>query len=589
MERGIRGGARVLMIVCLAGRGQADQGHTAQEEAYAFIAKLGVYSEWYVDPAAGQRAVALGVDEMKLLRWIQAIAPDCPAKLKVGARDPAALKREMAVATLFRLVGEMGTHQAVAQLERLDDCRLSGASRARERILARDMSELLRTKTCRPPSPDEVEESQRALSDFVTLRVRRGVLVATAPTDSELEDLAYLMAAVEGAGPEVGAADEGARWNQPGKPDSRREQAYTELQAAKQKGDLAATEGHARAYLETLGFPAPLRGDEEERFTWAAPRYYYVMRNLADAWEKMGRFEEAAALWRRASKAGGACGTGWYYTWQEQVRAVIRNEELAGRCRAAVPERLLAVDAPDFGSNSVHGVERLRAAGFDVPRLLRGALVTLNRDARRATVETALAAAPAPLGPAALDRLRRQGPEDWERRTSALRGLADEARDASIPDLLHALDTGFPAVRERALRALADLAERPTCNPCSPGCVSLGGFEMGSEWRRPVRPLRGSCATNLKPARRDAIAKRVLPFLRDRDVEVRAAAAEALGRIGSPVAIRPLRGLLSDPGTTGETCSPAPAGRPERCKPIYIVREAARQALDAIAHISAGD
>jgi HEAT repeat protein len=346
---------------------------------------------------------------------------------------------------------------------------------------------------------------------------------------------------------------------------------------------VVAIERLARTYLETLDFPNPLHGAEEDVMFWHAPRYHHVMRDLAESWEALGRYHEAAGLWRRNGRVGAACGTGAAFAWQEQVKAVIRDEEIDGRCDAAVAERLLDVGGSPLEHDDPYGPKRLMDARFDVPRLLRGALLTLNRDAGESAAKKAIDELPEIPRLFAQMRLREKGLEDWERRLQASRGLADVMQEAAIPLLLQTAEQSLPPGRQRAISALGDLAERPPSDPC--GKLMIGALRGDSDWVRPVRPLEESCKANPGPTRRNRLARALSVHARDRDAGTREAVAVALGKIAAPSSLHILKRLTRDSTTDGTVCSGASAAAGSNCHAHYPVREAARQALHSLNEI----
>jgi HEAT repeat protein len=418
--------------------------------------------------------------------------------------------------------------------------------------------------------PGEVAAARGELADFPILRLRQGVLRAELPTPQELDDLAYFLVAVDRAGEEVGARREGASGRYQAPAHGRRAELFAELAVAKSAGKVLDVEWLARSYLETLHFPDALHGAEEDVFFGHEPRYQHVMRDLAESWEALGRFHQAAGLWRRL-------GSGRAFAWQEQVKAVIRDEEIEGRCEAAVAERLLDIGGSAWRHDDPYGPRRLRDAGFDVARLLRGALLTRNRDAGEETVLKAIAELPATPRLFAQMRIRDKGVEDWERRLDAARCVADTMQEAAIPLLLAAAEHSLPAGRQRAISALGDLAERPLYDPCR---GAMGGrVEHTDDWLRPVRPIEERCAHGNTLATRESLAKAIRGYAGERDVATREAVAVALGKLGVPAARPTLRRLLADPVTGGRICT---ANATAECRPLYPVREAARRALDNI-------
>ena len=540
------------------------------------------------------RAAAAGLTEDELLRTLAELLADCLAASApcedysvgggmLGRPDRAVLEM------LFTLLGESGSSAALPWLVRLDARHVRRAGLALERILERRWEVERARHPPTPPTTDQVAGVRATLGDFLAVRVRDGTLVAETPAAAELDDLAYFLAAVGDAGPEVGTARESGRGSfaRPGEPDPAREELARALDEAKYAGDLAAVRRTGLAYLESLGYPGPIRTEEESSYAWGGASWSYAMRDVAQAAEATGDAELAEALYRRARPGGGACGTSVDYRWRQQIEGTIRAAELAGRANAVVAERLIAVDgAPAPWSTTSYGPQPLAEAGFDLPRLYRGALVTANRDADHAELEAALRAAPAALAGPALERLAARGPEAWEPRVWALEGLADTAGREALPVLFELLAAGRSAVRVRTLRALGAAAERPHGDPCRP--IGFGFGEGSSEWSRTISPFGHECETVITLAETDALAARLHPLLEDPEPDVRAAAAEALGRIGSPTSRERLQQVAdTDPGDpdAGERCrmvTDEHGTTHDECTPYQPVREAALEALERL-------
>jgi hypothetical protein len=545
--------------------------------------------DWYAADAVVSRsaaAVGLGGDRVRAL-LTGALAP-CLARhercREVLDPDPPGAE---AVNRLVALLGVVGGSRDLALLRRVAEHGFTQAEIARDRLLDRELDRAVPAARCAPPSDAEIARARADLDDFAVIHAARDELVASAPTAQEREDLAYFFAAVSGSGPEVGGLDEatasastGRRGATP-KRDAARDALEARLDRAKLDGDFAAITAAARGYLATFGFPSKSSFGEETRFSWGGARFSYAMRDLADADEATGHFREAAALYRKADPGGGMCGTSVEYVRADQTRAVIRNEERAGQCRAAIPERLLALGV-------AYGPERLARAGFDVARLYRGALVTINRDVPRERLREAIAKAPPALRDRALARLTRRGSEDWERRVHAAEGLADVGQRAAMRPLLAVIAAGATPVRVRAITALGELARRPTPDPCVPQRDLVGGSTHDTNgYHRDVRDLGRTCATKLLPATSDALASALLPHLASTDLDTRLAAAEALGRIGSSLAAPAILRLTTDayttPNVTRCTTNPDETGQQKTvCGPIYPVREAAEEASELL-------
>lgn len=540
----------------------------------------------YGDPPLADRARAAGLDAPAIARLLTGLLDACPAP---ACTD---LAREPATSALIAALGELGRPTDAGLLLRLEARGHYDADRAVERILTRAMAEAVPKASCTPPTAAELAAARAGLADFAILRSRRGALRGEAPTAAELDDLAYFYAAVAHAGPEVGAAVEASPGSpiQAGAPDPERDRLAEQMKAAMARGDVAAVARHGQDYLARLGFPGPLDGRAEDTWAWGGARYSYVFRDLALAGELLGEHALAGPLYRRADPGGGMCGTSTSYRWTIQVRGAIRSAEQLGDCRVAVAERLLDVDGANRWSTPPvaedYGPARLAAAGFDVPRLLRGAALTAGRDREPAEIKAALERAPAELKAAALARLARRGPEAWDRRVFALEGLAATAGRAALPVLSAMLPAAAPRERARLLAALGALAERPWSDPCDPDQLGVGGMSISSQWERAVPPLGDRCETVLRLPEAGRLAMSLTPWLEDPDPDTREAAAAALGRIGHRAALPALRARAKDP------YSPENIHRcetPNDCRRIYPVREAVAEAITQIRERSADD
>jgi hypothetical protein len=502
-----------------------DPASRAAEEAAAALAAASLNQRWSMPEDAAERARTAGIDEARVIRWLEVLLADCLAQDGPCADplQPPDAQREL-VETLVTVLGEVGGSDALPVLRRLDARGLYHAGMARARIHERAMLQAVARLPCAPPSAAEIARARAALADFAVVRVRAGALVSEPPTASELDDLSYFLAGVSEAGIEVGHLPAHARasWTQPAPASPERDQLAAQLEAAKLRGDVPAVARHAQAYLATLGHPGAARFEDESAYAWGGARYSYVMRDLAEAAEDLGDLGRSVENYRAADPGGGACGTSTDARWQDQVQGLIRAEERRGQCRAVVAERLLGID--EDREPGTYGTARLQAAGFDVLRLYRGALVTRNREVDPVDLERVLAQTPA-----ALERLRARGPEDWSRRIHAVRGLADAGQQAALPVLLETAASSTPAVAIESLQAIADLAEKPPHDPCEPLGWGFGSY--GNMWERPIQPLHRFCESNLKPPARTRLAASLRPFLRHADPEVRKAARLARQRI----------------------------------------------------------
>lgn len=556
------------------------------ERAMSLLKAAGLMRSYSIDATAVAKAQEVGLSEDVVVGLIEDLVDDCFATDEECEEFHLLSKahnedRQKALRALIGLLGETGSPSSLPLLLRLDGHGDYRAAMARERQMTERMLKSVKAYPCAPPSDEEIASARAELQDFVALGVRRSKLTARRPSQTELDDLAYFLAAVRDSGGAVGqGSEEGdGSWIQPGPVNMSRAQLLEEIEAAKREGRIDVVATRAREYLQTLGYPGPLQTDEAHEYAWGGARFSYVMRDLAEALEVLGQLDEAAHLYRRANPGGGACGTSVSARWQAQVRGVIRCEERRKRCGAVVPERLLDLGGLPMGA---YGVARIDDAGFDVARLYRGALVTVNRDVEPDQLEAALNRAPGAFRKNALKRLVERGPEAWEKRVYAIEGLADVAGREAIPTLMSLTKNGGSTARVRAVKAIGAIGAAPPFNPCS----TLGsfGFGMSSAWEREVRSLGHDCATVLLRDEAEALTRKLVPLARDDDPGVREEVARALGKIGSPVAIPHLTKLLEDTyrPESIHTCESGPNGKLINCRSPFLVREAAQEGLDHI-------
>jgi hypothetical protein len=407
----------------------------------------------------------------------------------------------------------------------------------REQVYRRLMEESMTETQCVPPSLREVDRARKDLADFVVVDEVRGHLVPREPTEAERDDLAYFMAAVSSGAPRPEQFVAGRRkFQRCSVPPSRhrferirlREQA---LRAAEVGGQLEEVARARQDYLDALGYPDPVnscRGIDRG----LASRYEQAKTCLAGDLEALGRTHEAEQLYRRIRWWRPYCAAGSRRTHDSQARALIRTAERSGGCRRVVAERLRALEGEAYGPL------RLARAGFDLPRLYRGALLTRNRHGDAGHWIRSLNAARPELAARAIARLQRRGLEAWERQVLALEGLADSAQR----DALEPLETVLPVLDEagklRALHALSTLAWRGRAETVACTQVRWNGSNGGS---RPINTLGHSCATRLGESEARALSRGLAPFLGDSSEHVRVASAQALGSIASKWSRRVLR------------------------------------------------
>lgn len=533
----------------------------------------------YGGPPLAERARAAKLDETALLGLLDDLVAACPTD-----KSCPELQTDSGLRRLLDTLAAVGSVASAPTLLRLDARGVWSAGWALEQVLAQATADAVPRARCVPPDAAEVAAARAALADFLIVHTRGGQAVARAPAPAELDDLAYFFAAVADNGAEVGAAVEGTRGSAiaSGTVDPERDRLAAAVTAARQAGDIAGIARDGEAYLQRLGYPGPLDGAAEDNWAWGGARFSYVLRDVALARELLGEHAQAGELYRRAEPGGGMCGTSVSTRWTEQVRGAIRSAERSGDCRTAIAERLLDIDGPiDIWSRAPdatdYGPARLARAGFDVPRLVRGALATANRELEPKALRAAIERAPQPLRGPALARLEARGPEAWERRIQGVEGLADLEGRAALPVLVGLLPGATPLLRPRVLQAIGALGARPFTDPCDPD-IHGGEMRGKSGWQRHVTPLGERCETSLRLHEARRLALSLAPWLKDPVPETREAAALAIGAIGHRAALPALRERASDPHRTGTIC------RENVCKPHYPVREAA---AEAIAHIKA--
>ncbi|HEY0134955.1 MAG TPA: hypothetical protein VGB85_12765 [Nannocystis sp.] len=483
----------------------------------------------------GAIARTAGLDPDLLAAQLDALTSACPGP---GPCAPLQPHTDL-VDRLARALGRLGGDRHAGSLLRASRRGSFAASQALDDLRTRAMVEALPRARCDPPSPAELGRAAAGLAGFLVVRVRAGVLTAEPLQPRERDDLAYFLAALGDAGREVGAPAEASTSipGQPGKPgaqDQLRTDALAQLQLATHAGDLAGAIAAGRRYLASFGYPGALDGAIDPDQAWGGARHSFVMRDLAELAELTGELTLAYDLNRRADPGGGMCGTSYWSFWKTQVGGLIRSAERLGDCRPVIAERLLDIDGEDSSDASAPdpkglGTGRLAAAGFDVPRLYRGAMLTLGRDDEPA-LRRALEAAPAPLRTHALARLAHRGREDWARRVYAIEGLAATGDLKTLTTLAGMLDSLTPADQARVARTIGEAAQRPPFDPCGPD-QTFGGGGGSNMWTREVPMLGRRCETSLTVAQSNTLASALLPLVEHREEQVQSAAIEALGKL----------------------------------------------------------
>lgn len=533
-----------------------------------------------------------GADEATIRGLLTAIVEPCLAE-----RDPARpcedAKNDTFVAkvvgVLEDILAEVADPSApggasVRLLIRLEARELWRSGSAVERVLERRTEEVLsNSEGCSPPTNDELSAARLGLADFATVDPgpTPKAIVARWPTSAELDDLAYFYASIAASGAEVGVDHEDHTaqslpegHSAHGVRRGLRDAARDALRDGQLEAHLKATE----AYLRTLGFPGPLRTAEEGDMRWGGAGASYAMRDAARSAELIGHYDTAEALYRRATPGGGACGTTTPTRRDHQIEGALRAAERLRGCRGAVVERLFAVDLDLHGS---YGPERLAKAGFNVPRLYAGALLTLGRT-DLAALERALRGLPS-RPEAAVSRLGRLGGESWASRVRAIPGYADTARASALDPLLRLGERGPTEVRVEALDAIGRLVEERGYDPCLKTSFGIGWGRGSSRHERPVQNVMGSCETRVPVKPRDAAANRISAMAGDADPKIRESVATTLGRLARPSARGALTLLERDPFDGGGKVCTSQASEPEVCVPNKPVARAAREALAALA------
>jgi hypothetical protein len=507
----------------------------AWDRARAIVAAAKVTSSWSVDEATAEALSRAGLDEELAIAALSALAERCEAAggwSACGLDDDEERDRDV----LLRWLGAIGSEAAIPTLLSLDSQSLFAAGMALERVLVARASAA--PPSCTPPTPEEVAAVRATLHDFAVVEPVGGRLGARALAPGEADDLAYFLAAVADSGPEVGTEDRTHRSGATPEPEdvAWRVATLEKIAAAREEGNAAAMFEYGTRYLQSLGHPGSIDLDLEAEHAWGGARFSYVMRDVALAAEIVGEPGLAADLYRRANPGGGACGTSVDYRRGEQLQGLVRAADMAGRCGATVPERLMDWEGQ---AGSFYGPERLVDAGFDLERLYRGAFVTRHRDIEPEELKRAIERAPADLRAAALARVRDRGPEAWEARVWTVEGVADELGPRGVEILQTKLPLTAGSLRARTIRAIGDAARRTFMGPCPDDVLWLEGMG-GSVWSRPVAMYGTDCSTRPSDAQADALHARLAPSLRDGD-EVTIATITALASIAAPRSIPVLK------------------------------------------------
>lgn len=509
------------------------------------------------DPAHSEAELVAVLDG--LTRDCAAGAEKCqPAEAADGAR-------------LIRLLGEVASAAGAATpalrlLVRLDTLGSWEATRAIDELLERRF--LARGPVCKAPGAAAIAAADADLDDFFVIEEGK---TPRALSSQERADLAYFYAAVDGSANWIGSVS--IATTQPIAADHPdvilRTQLDAELKAALLRGDLEQHAKLGRRYLESLGYPGPIRAYED-----AAPGtvgYSELMRDLARSLEILGELPEAAKLYRLPIPMRGC--TMSMIDDELQIRGVIRTSEgPGGDCRQTAGMRLYSLD---YSWDRAFGVKALEAGGYDVARLYRAALATQNRLVE-SDVKQRLEASP--HASEGLARLARLGSEPWMDRLRAVRGFADSAGAGAVDTLLQLAKSGAQSTREEALGALGALLFDNGYDPCAASGVRHR-FQVRS---RQVKALSSSCKTKLAEPEVAAVATQLASLASDPEPRIRELVAKTLGHLASPAGKKALATLAKDKFENGEVChgygTPA-----QRCERNFPVRSAASEALEQLA------
>ncbi|NUP05099.1 MAG: hypothetical protein HOW73_03445 [Polyangiaceae bacterium] len=422
---------------------------------------------------------------------------------------------------------ESGSTDTLKLLFRLENTAAWYAARhAIERILERRF--LRAHKSCERPDANDVATASADLDDFFVLSETGTVRRLTKP---ERADLAYLYAAVRDSGPAFGSDAWVPSSPLPaGHPDLQlRAKLNAEMDTAHRAGDIGQYAKTARDYLASLGYPGPLRTEEDGAAHWKGPGYLEVLREYARAREMLGETAEAERAYRHTRHVNG--------THDQIVKGAIRTAEVRAGCEGSVAERLFAINQPE----DFYGINRLIEDGYDVPRLYRGALLTSGR-ADPAEVRRALQASP--LRREGIARLERLGSEWWAGRTRAIPGLADTARAKSVDALARVAAKGDRYDQLEALLTLGRLLRDDGADPCKkvnvPRIYLIGGL-------RAVQPMV-ECGSKIDPTLVTALVRSLAPLQNSPDDEVLHDFVGLLGLLGSVEAKPLLQSVIATSG-----------------------------------------
>ncbi len=459
----------------------------------------------------------------------------------------------------FSILGEIGHVESVPASILLDRLGFYEASMAIDRILERKAEEEMSPGSCVPPTAADVIREKARLKDFIVFDWQKDRLSGRSLLPDEQQDAAYFFAAVLQNGREIKNL----------RTDFSKAPAACNLSAPKpMAGALRRLSEEARQATEAHNIPAlvrAIRTFSEALFTmevdvdfepclgdvnsWTSADF----RDMAALSEALGLLDAADFLYRVPVPDSGSHVTSDDFNWETQVKGLIRVSERADRCNRVVAERLLSIDGPlEEWSLFDYGPDRLAKAGYDLPRIYRGAVLTRNREYLSAEPETTIENLQGSLLSSFRARFQKMGIEDWERRTFAAEGLIGTQKRPALIETIDLLSKLYPKSRSAVMIALGERAHRLTVGECKED-ESMGVGSGGMLWWRKVRSVGVSCPDRLSDKEADELAEKLIPFLDDPEPEVCKSTVQALEQIASFQSIDALKEKAASVSTGGES------------------------------------
>ncbi len=440
----------------------------------------------------------------------------CPgARIGDGASTPSHMRRLLVA--LFSLLAcgpdvdsmQGGSNSEEARLQADDD-------------LQKSVSESL----CLPPTPAEIASAKESLRDFTVIRGEPHQLVVTFPSEAELDDLAYFVAAVAEEATAAQMFDSpmyGRLSDFDADPSPARR-----LIATSANSKSASSSGTG---LLLHGRPGTLPSTATEEDGEEEDEDLEQEDDEKQSTDEQDQQELQTQVWRLFGK--GDCASAARLYWkvyppansrERFIRTRILCEEKAHHCRGAVSARLASVDSPATDTDNIYGPQRLAAAGFDLHRLYRGAWLTAYRDMKQWPLQALFLRSPKSIKEAALRRFSHKGPEAWEFQVRALEGLNDLEKKQAVPRLMGLLNvwllpqeypsTDSPIVR--AIQTLSSLVIRREKNPCWANAdvtQTMSEVLENNSSRRSILTL-SKCGEVLDAAEQEQLAAQVIPELK---------------------------------------------------------------------------